>query len=69
MTARDLILQADTIARSQGFTLAGWSKAAGRAESGQTVSNILSSGECKLGTLIDLLEPLGYELFIRKVEQ
>lgn len=68
MTARDLILQADSIARGQGFTQAGWSKAAGRAESGQTVSKILSSGECKLGTMIDLLAPLGYELTIRRVE-
>lgn len=68
MTARDLILKADWIARSQGYTQAGWSRAAGKAESGQTVSAILSSGECKLGTLIDLLEPLGYELEIRKVE-
>jgi hypothetical protein len=66
MIARDLILQADQIARGQGLTQAGWSKAAGRAESGQTVSRILTRGECKVGTLLDLLEPLGYELEIRK---
>ena len=66
MTARDLILQADGIAREQGFTQAGWSKAAGRAESGQTVSRILTKGECKVGTLVDLLKPLGYELTITK---
>lgn len=66
MKARDLILQADTIARGQGYTQSGWSKAAGRQESGQTVSRLLSRGECKVGTLIDLLEPLGYELVIRK---
>ena len=66
MEARDLILQADKIARGQGFTQSSWSKAAGRAESGQTVSRILSRGECKLGTFIDLLEPLGYEIRITK---
>lgn len=63
---RDLILEADRIAREQGFTQAGWSKAAGRAESGQTVSRILAKGECKVGTLVDLLEPLGYRLTITK---
>lgn len=66
MKARDLILRADTIARSQGYTQSGWCKAAGRVETGQTVSRIISRGECKLGTLIDLLEPLGYELSIIK---
>lgn len=68
MIARDLILKADEIAREQGFTQARWSKAAGRAESGQTVSRILARGECKLGTLLDLLEPLGYVLTIEKQE-
>ena len=67
-TARDLILEADRIARDQGFTQARWSKAAGRAESGQTVSRILAKGECKVGTLVDLLEPLGYRLTITKGE-
>lgn len=66
MTARELIWEADRIARSQGYTQAGWSRAAGKAESGQTVLKILKSGECKLGTLIDLLEPLGYEVSIRR---
>ena len=65
-TARDLILQADRIAREQVYSQAGWSKVAGRAESGQTVSRILAYGECKVSTLIDLLAPLGYELEIRK---
>ena len=66
MTARDLILEADTIARGQGLTQAAWSRAAGRAQSGQTVSRILARGECKISTLLELLEPLGYELAIRK---
>ena len=66
MTARDLILEADTIARGQGFTQAAWSRAAGRAQSGQTVSRIVARGECKLGTLLELLEPLGYELSVKR---
>ena len=69
MQARDLIIQADSIARSQGYTQAQWSKAAGRAESGQTVSRILSRGECKVGTLLELLDPLGYELVVVKKEK
>lgn len=68
MKARDLILQADTIARNQGYTQARWSKAAGRAPSGQTVSRILTRGECKVSTLLALLEPLGYELIITEVD-
>ena len=66
--AADLIWEADQIARDQGFTQARWSKAAGRAESGQTVSRILAKGECKVSTLLALLEPLGCELEIRKGE-
>ena len=66
MEARRLILEADRIARDQGYTQAGWSRAAGRAESGQTVSRILTRGECKVSTLIALLEPLGYRLIIVK---
>lgn len=65
--ARDLILEADSIAREQGYTQARWSKAAGRAESGQTVSRILAKGECKVSTLLDLLKPLGYELVIKEL--
>ena len=68
MTARDLIMQADRIAREQGYTQSGWSKAAGRSENGQTVSRIISKGECKLGTFLELLEPLGCELKILEGE-
>lgn len=69
MKARDIILEADKLAREQGYTQAGWSRAAGKAGSGQTVSKILARGECKLGTMIDLLEPLGYEISIQKKVQ
>lgn len=65
-TAREIIWKADEIARSQGFNQSSWSKAAGRADSGQTVSRILSKGECKLSTLVELLEPLGYEVALRR---
>ena len=65
-TAREIIWKADEIAREQGFNQSSWSKAAGKADSGQTVSRILSRGECKLSTLIDLLEPLGYEINLRR---
>lgn len=64
--ARALILEADKIARDQGLTQAGWSQAAGRATSGQTVSRVITRGECKVSTLIALLEPLGYRLTITK---
>ena len=67
--ARDLIMTADRIARSKGLTQAQWSKQAGRAENGQTVSRLLARGECKLSTIIALLKPLGYELMIMPKEQ
>ena len=69
MRARDLTLQADRIARSQGFTQAQWSKAAGRAESGQTVSRVLSKGDCRVSTLLELLSPLGFELRIVRFDE
>ena len=64
MDVRALILQADEIARSQGLTQRKWSSDAGYAASGQTVSRIISKGNCKLSTMQDLLRPLGYELAI-----
>lgn len=64
MEARDLILQADAIARSKGMTQAQWSSMAGHASNGQTVSRIISRGECKLSTLVALLDTLGCELQI-----
>ena len=68
MDVRTLILQADAIARSQGLTQRKWSSDAGYAASGQTVSRIISKGNCKLSTLQDLLSPLGYELAIVRKE-
>lgn len=62
--ARDIILQADSIARSKGMTQARWSAMAGYASNGQTVSRILHRGECKLSTIISLLDTVGCELRI-----
>ena len=64
MEARDLILQADAIARQKGMTQAQWSSLAGHSSNGQTVSRILSRGECKLSTFINLLDTLDCEIRI-----
>lgn len=64
MEARDLILQADAIARRKGMTQAQWSSLAGYAANGQTVSRILNRGECKLSTMVALLDTLDCELRI-----
>lgn len=64
MDARELIVQADAIARRKGMTQAQWSSLAGHASNGQTVSRILSKGECKLSTLVALLDSLDCELRI-----
>lgn len=64
MEARDLILQADALARKRGMTQAQWSSLAGYASNGQTVSRIITRGECKLSTMIALLDTLDCELRI-----
>ena len=64
MTARGLIVQADKRARALGMTQAQWSTAAGFATNGQTVSRIMSKGDCRLSTFLSLLRPLGAELHI-----
>ena len=64
MEARDLILQADAIARKKGMTQAQWSSLSGYASNGQTVSRILNRGECKLSTIVALLDTVGCELQI-----
>ena len=68
MGTRELIMQADSIAREQGFNQSTWSTAAGRAGNGQTVSRILSHGDCRLSTLMELLRPLGYEMRLVRVK-
>lgn len=69
MDARDLITQADRIAREQGMTQAEWCRRAGFDEYGKLVSNTHRRGNCKLSVMARLLRPLGYELRIVKVEE
>ena len=64
MNARKLILQADEIAREKGLTQTQWSTAAGHAKNGQTVSRIVSTGECKLSTFLHLLAAIDCRLEI-----
>lgn len=66
MNARALILQADSIARRQKLTQAQWSAKAGHAASGQTVSRMISNGDCKVSTLLALLDAIGCELEIKE---
>lgn len=68
MDARDLITQADEIARGQGLTQAEWCRRAGFDELGKMVSNTFRRGNCKLTTFTRLLAPLGYEVKIVKRE-
>ena len=69
MDSRTLILEADKIARGKGMNQCEWSRNAGYANNGQTVSRILSKGDCRLSTMQALLRPLGYELAIVKTEE
>jgi len=67
--AREIILQADAIARKKGMTQAQWSSMSGYASNGQTVSRIVNRGECKLSTIVSLLDTLGCELRIIPKDQ
>lgn len=69
MDTRELITQADRIARDQGLTQAEWSRRAGFDEFGKLISNTFNRGNCKLSVLAQLLKPLGYELKIVKQEE
>ena len=68
MDARQLISQADKIARDSGMTQAEWSRRAGFDEFGKLVSNTHRRGNCKLSVFAQLLKPLGYELRIVRTE-
>jgi len=68
MDARQLISQADRIAREQGMTQAEWSRRSGFDEFGKLVSNTHRRGNCKLSVFAQLLKPLGYELRIVRTE-
>ena len=69
MDARQLISQADGIAREQGLTQAEWCRRAGFDEFGKLVSNTHRRGNCKLSVLTQLLKPLGYEVRIVRVTE
>lgn len=64
MIARALILKADKIARDSGLNQKQWSEKSGHAASGQTVSRILSKGDCRLSTFLELLDTINCELKI-----
>lgn len=68
MDARQLISQADKIARDMGLTQAEWSRRSGFDEHGKLVSNTFKRGNCKLSVFSQLLKPLGYEVMIVKTE-
>lgn len=69
MNARDLIMQADGIRYAKGLSQAEWSRAAGLDEVGMAVSRTFNRGNCKLSTMLMLLQPLGYTLEIKKMEE
>lgn len=69
MDARQLIIQADRIAREQGFTQARWCREAGFDEFGKRISNAYRRGDCDLETFSRMLAPLGYEAVIVKAEE
>lgn len=66
MNARDLIMEADAIAKEKNLTQAEWSRRSGYDEFGKIVSNTLKRGDCKLKVMTQLLKPLGCRLTIVK---
>lgn len=68
MESRSLIMQADKIARDKGMSQSQWSRSAGHASNGQTVSRIISKGDCRLSTLLALVHALGCKLEITEVD-
>lgn len=68
MEAQDLIIEADKIRQEMELTQAEWSRRAGYDEYGKLISNAFLRGDCKVSVLARLLEPLGYELRIVRVQ-
>lgn len=66
MESRSLIMKADAIAREKGMSQSQWSRTAGHASNGQTVSRIISKGDCRLSTILALLKAVGCELVIKE---
>ena len=67
MSARDLILAANLAAGKRGLSQSEWSARAGMATGGQGVSKLLSRGDCRLSTILALLQPLGMTLEIVQI--
>ena len=68
MDVRQLISQADRLAREAGLTQAEWCRRAGFDEFGKLVSNTHRRGNCKLSVFAQLLRAIGYEIQIVKQE-
>ena len=66
MDSRSLIVQMDRIARSKGLTQSEWSRRAGYATNGQTVSRMLSKGDCRVSTLLAMLDAIGCGIEIKE---
>ena len=69
MAQRALIMEADKIAREKGLTQSQWSRLAGYANNGQTVSRIVKAGDCRISTFNTLLNAIGYKLKIEKIDE
>lgn len=66
MDGKQLIIQADQIAKEKGLTQAEWSRRSGYDEFGKIISNTLKRGDCKLKVMTQLLKPIGCRLVIVK---
>lgn len=66
MESRNLIEQAQRIATGKGFNQTRWSAESGHALNGQTVLRILQRGDCRVSTLISLLNVVGCKLVIEE---
>ena len=69
MDSRQLILEADRIAKGSGLTQAEWCRKAGFDEFGKMISNTLNRGDCKLKVFLRLLKPLGYQVAIVRIPE
>ena len=66
-SARELILEADRLARENGLSQAAWSRKSGYDEFGKLISNTYKRGDCKLSVIERLLHAIGYELKIERI--
>lgn len=66
MNARNLIMECDRIADKKNLSQSEWSRRAGHAKNGQTISRIMSKGDCRLSTFIALLNAIGCSLEIKE---